>query len=249
TPPQSLPIRGKIRVHPAFCGLLEQHGLSDFDAILDEECGTPLRRLATRENWRLELADSSGKVTTLYLKKHRVRSLANQLRALFRLPYPPSPARLEAKRTAELASLGVPTMTVVAYAERLRLDGTLTAAFLTEELHGFEQLDLFLSNRFRDSSDPALRQLVVEVAATAARFHGLGFNHRDFYSCHFFVKERKDPGCESTPPDEMPSRFDVHLIDLQRVQHWPVGLRRRWVVKDLAQLAYSVPPRLVSASH
>jgi hypothetical protein len=37
----------------------------------------------------------------------------------------------------------------------------------------------------------------------------------------------------------------VHLIDLQRVQRWPGPLRRRWVVKDLAQLAYSCPPRLI----
>jgi hypothetical protein len=37
----------------------------------------------------------------------------------------------------------------------------------------------------------------------------------------------------------------VHLIDLQRVQRWIAPLRRRWVVKDLAQLAYSCPPRLI----
>src|SRR5690606_7842702 len=34
-------------------------------------------------------------------------------------------------------------------------------------------------------------------------------------------------------------------IDLQRVQRWPSWLRGRWIVKDLAQLAYSCPPHLV----
>jgi heptose I phosphotransferase len=39
--------------------------------------------------------------------------------------------------------------------------------------------------------------------------------------------------------------FDVHLIDLQRVQYrrcW----RHRWVVKDLGQLNYSAPPEAIS---
>ena len=76
--------------------------------------------------------------------------------------------------------------------------------------------------------DPVLRRLIVQVAGIARRFHAAGFNHRDFYSCHFLVKETS------------PGQFDVRLIDLQRVQQrrW---LRRRWIVKDLAQLASMSP--------
>jgi hypothetical protein len=60
------------------------------------------------------------------------------------------------------------------------------------------------------------------------RFHAAGYNHRDLYCCHLFVREAA------------PGRFAMRMIDLQRVQHrrW---LRRRWIVKDLAQLAWSVP--------
>ena len=66
------------------------------------------------------------------------------------------------------------------------------------------------------------------MAEIARRFHAAGYNHRDFYTCHFLVKEPS------------PGQFDVRLIDLQRVQRrrW---FRRRWIVKDLAQLAYSAP--------
>ena len=66
------------------------------------------------------------------------------------------------------------------------------------------------------------------MAEIARRFHAAGYNHRDFYTCHFLVKE------------PAPGQFDVRLIDLQRVQRrrW---FRRRWIVKDLAQLAYSAP--------
>ena len=50
----------------------------------------------------------------------------------------------------------------------------------------------------------------------------------NFYCCHFFVRE------------DAPGEFAIRLIDLQRVQHRR-RFRRRWLVKDLAQLAYSAP--------
>jgi hypothetical protein len=56
----------------------------------------------------------------------------------------------------------------------------------------------------------------------------MGYNHRDLYCCHFFIKEGA------------PGEFQVNLIDLQRVQHRRRH-RQRWLVKDLAQLAYSAP--------
>lgn len=252
---------GTFRVHPELASLLARHGLTSCEALVGTEIGTPLRRLKTRENWRLDLAGDGG-TTTLYLKKHRVRTIGTRLRAWLGLPAPRTPARDEADRTTQLASLGVPTMTVAAYAERLRPDGALVAAFLTDELTGFEQLDLFLPRRFTRRDDRDLRTLIDRVAEIAGRFHRLGFNHRDFYTCHFFVSEEigrlatDDRGPErqlsravgsvlSTLDSRLSTLPAVHLIDLQRVQHWPAWLRRRWVVKDLAQLAYSCPPRLI----
>ena len=100
-------------------------------------------------------------------------------------------------------------------------------------MQGYCELQDFIARRFRAEgvrSVPAtlLRRLIVQVAGIARRFHAAGFNHRDFYCCHFLVKETS------------PGRFDVRLIDLQRVQRrrW---FRRRWIVKDLAQLASMSP--------
>ena len=76
------------RAHPAFAALLARHGLADCDALFATEAGTALRRLKTRENWRLDLPDGSGRAVTLYLKKHRVRTLATRLRAWLGLPAP-----------------------------------------------------------------------------------------------------------------------------------------------------------------
>lgn len=229
--------RHTFRVHPAFETLLARHGLTDCAAINGFTGGIALRKLPNRENWRLELDDGNGHVTTLYLKKHFTRSLGSRLRAALRLPAAVTAARVEAERTREIASAGIPTMTVAAYAETLERDGTLTSAFLTEELTGFEQLDLYLPKRFSSRVEVRRCRMIEQVAEIACRFHSAGFNHRDFYTCHFFVKEEGVPGS-----------FAIHLIDLQRVQRWPAWLRRRWIVKDLAQLAYSTPRFLVGAT-
>jgi heptose I phosphotransferase len=109
---------------------------------------------------------------------------------------------------------------------------------MTEELRGFTQLDHFLRQRFvpaveRTQADARLTSLALAVADVARRFHTAGFNHRDFYCCHFFIQESCD------------GRFAVRLIDLQRVEQrrrW----RARWIIKDLAQLAYSAPGERVT---
>ena len=128
----------------------------------------------------------------------------------------------------------------MACGEKLHADGRMESFLLSEELRGYCELQDFIQRRFPavdETSQPAfaesrgrlaLRRLIVQVADIARRFHAAGFNHRDFYCCHFLVKETS-PEC-----------FDVRLIDLQRVQRrrW---FRRRWIVKDLAQLASMSP--------
>lgn len=54
-------------------------------------------------------------------------------------------------------------------------------------------------------------------------------HHRDLYLCHFFV------------PADASENVPLHLIDpgrVARLRPWP--LHYRWIVKDLAQLCYSV---------
>ncbi len=136
---------------------------------------------------------------------------------------------MEAENAIALGSLGIGVMPLTAYGEKLHIDGRLESFLLSEELQGYCELQDFIVQRFAPKqSDKHLDRLIVQVADIARRFHAAGFNHRDFYCCHFLVKETS------------PGQFDVRLIDLQRVQHrrW---FRRRWIVKDLAQLASMSP--------
>jgi heptose I phosphotransferase len=143
--------------------------------------------------------------------------------------------RVEARNIRRLAAAGIASIHLIAYGEQLRADGRLESFVLTEELRDYQPLDDFLIRRFpavraarTAARDRDLDRLIREVAAVARRLHRAGYNHRDLYACHFFVRE------------PTPGRFEVRLIDLQRVEHRR-RFRRRWLVKDLAQLAYSAP--------
>jgi len=220
---------------------LENAGFAEFEAIMKTQAGRCLRVLPDRENWYLQGALPPGPspeygrgelLQGMYLKKHRARTWATRIAATLGAASPPSPGRVEAENAIALQSLGIDVMPLMAYGEKLHADGRLESFLLTEELQGYCELQEFIQRRFPPAPRPTfhadLRRLIVQVADIARRFHAAGFNHRDFYCCHFLVKESSR------------GQFDVRLIDLQRVQQrqW---FRRRWIVKDLAQLASMSP--------
>jgi len=222
---------------------LAEAGLDSFAALMSTTDGRLMRALPDRENWRVEIHGPHQQVRGAFLKKHHVRSVGTWLRPRLGASIAATPGRVEAENVARLESAGIRAMPLIAFGERLHRGGLLESFILTEELRGYLQLDHFLRQRFANlNRAPRTRQrsrefdrLVAQVADVAGRFHRLGYNHRDLYCCHFFIREGS------------PGEFDVRLIDLQRVQQrrrW----RRRWVVKDLAQLAYSAPRDVVSCT-
>lgn len=224
---------GFLWIEPAIRPLLENAGLTDFEAITRDTRNELLRRLPDRENLRLNLADETGAARRMYLKWHR--SEPGRQRPSWSNRRKPTAGRLEAQRILEFQQVGLPTMSLVAVGERPGTGSMPESLLVTDELAGYTQLDDYLEERFRGpapNEDVSLRALIRRVAGVASQFHRLGYNHRDFYCCHFFVRET------------VRGRFDVRLIDLQRVQHrqwW----RRRWLIKDLAQLAYSAGRRCI----
>jgi heptose I phosphotransferase len=231
---------GRMWANQEFLPQLQHAGLASFAAVMAAQSGRLLRTLKDRENWRLELDSDGAARQVMYLKKHRIRSWLYRLRAVFGAGPGVTPGRVEALNVERLERSGIAAMRLVAYGEGLRRDGVAESFVLTEELAGYLPLDDFLRQRFEpihrsvaSRRDPHLRRLIAEVADVAGRFHRAGFNHRDLYCCHFFIREASR------------GRFLVNLIDLQRVERrrW---LRRRWVIKDLAQLAYSAPRECIT---
>ena len=222
---------------------LERAGLTGFRAVMSASGGQCLRVLADRENWRLELSTESQPARGAYLKKHHVKTLLSRLRAKLGIGAGQTAGRVEAQNVGRLAAAGIGVMRLLAYGEELRGDGRLESFVLTEELEDYTPLDDFLRRRFtecrahrRTLADHQVQRLLRQVATLAGGFHRAGYNHRDLYCCHFFISESE------------PGQFDVKLIDLQRVQRRR-RFRRRWLVKDLAQLAYSAPRDRIKCTH
>ena len=214
---------------------LERAGLTTFEDLMTRHGGEQLRALADRENWRMEVVAASGERSKAYLKKHRRHDAVTRLRRRFGRPPATSPGRYEAEMLWRLAHDGIPAMRLIAFGEKFYDDGRCESFLLTEDLAGFTQLDHFLRKRFAERAtrgttgrDHELSRLIEEVADAAARFHSHGYNHRALYCCHFFIRARAR------------GAFDVHRIDLPRVTARRPS-RHRWMVKDLAQLAYSAP--------
>ncbi len=222
-------------IDPTLQPLLTRVGWDRFDAVMDATAGHCLRRMSDRENWRFDLTANDGGPIRLYLKKHRSGGFIAQLRAKLRLSPPPTAARQEMENVLRLREVGIGSVRVVAMGERFFPDGRAESFLLTQDLSGFVELPAFLpaavpsrpkviTRGRRRELDP----LIAGVAEIARKLHRGGYNHRDLYAGHFFVGQ-SDSG-----------NLDIRLIDLQRVQHrrW---FRCRWLVKDLAQLAWSLP--------
>lgn len=234
---------GNMWVDRRFQSHLHDAGLARFDAVMETVSGRCLRALDDRENWHLRLHDARRKSRGVYLKKHHVRTWRSRLRAKLGLGPRDSAGRVEAENVGCLAARGIKVMNLIAYGEKLHADGLMESFVLTEELEGYVELDEFIRRRFAPHRthhgtprDHELDRLIRQVAEIARRFHVAGYNHRDFYCCHFFVRE------------PTAGEFEIKLIDLQRVQHRG-RFRRRWIVKDLAQLAWSAPLEQIKCTH
>lgn len=129
-----------------------------------------------------------------------------------------TPAQLEAAGHQLLLEHEIPTATLVAWGR----DAAGRSFIVTEDLRGYVAAD----KRLQCGQIPFGR-LIKPVADLAVSLHRAGLHHRDLYLCHFFTRD-------------VDGEVDVRLIDAGRVKRlpsWP--LRRRWIVKDLAQLWYS----------
>jgi len=234
---------GKMWLDRRFRSELDRAGLDEFEAVMASSDGNCLRVLEDRENWHLRLHDAHRRPHGAYLKKHHIRTWRSRLRAKLGLGPADSAGRVEAENLGSLETRGIKVMNLIAYGEKLHADGLMESFVLTEELEGYVELHDFIRSRFAAVADGRsphrdreLERLIHEVAKIARRFHAAGYNHRDFYCCHFFVRE------------PVPGEFDIKLIDLQRVQHRR-RFRRRWIVKDLAQLAWSAPSDRITCTH
>jgi hypothetical protein len=134
------------------------------------------------------------------------------------------PMRLEADGIALLTGGGIGTAPIVAEGS---LDDGRTFV-VTENLDGFTSADRLIE------AGGEREPIVAAILDVAARLHRANLHHRDLYANHFYLRP-------------VPIGFDVRLIDSARVRPLPWLTRQRWIVKDVAQLAFSLTPYGIDA--
>jgi UDP-glucose:(heptosyl)LPS alpha-1,3-glucosyltransferase len=217
-------------VNENFLPLLEKYGLASFSALVDSAMATKLSYNRDKQIYFLALGEGKER-QSFFLKRHLSRcSWFQRLCAGGNLRAQSSEGMREWQNILEFRARGLPSIVPVAAGQRMLPSQRIESFVLTLRLDGFLPLDDYVLTRlasYPPSQAAKRRRLLVSAVARLTReMHGLGFNHRDFYLCHIFIKDE----------DRMPP--ELRIIDLQRL-----GIRRRparrWRIKDLAQLHFS----------
>jgi len=199
--------RGRVMVHPEYVGAFFERGWRTLDAVMDAEVEV-VRKVEARDNCRLQFAGKPA-----YLKRHWERRAS---------PLTTPPGRREADAVGWCQAAGASTMTVIAAgAEGGARDRR--SFFLSEAIGGIAADEFWNANPDRQ----VRAEVIAALAETAQRFHAAHLFHRDFYWCHFFIRDEGQ-------------RITAHLIDLQRILRRP-WMEWRWHVKDLGQFWFSAP--------
>lgn len=215
----------RLLVHPDWIDRLHALGWTTVDSVMRSKHPRVFRRAEERENAIVDFGPGSPRC---YLKRHFARGAWPWLKEWRQTGRVGPAGWLEASAAAQCRRAGVSTPDVVAAGWRwLGRPWRIDSFFLCEALEQAKPADEVCLGR--TWSESARQSLINSLADAARRLHHAGLFHRDFYWCHLFVAE----------PDA--GRFDVTLIDLQRVFR-PRRFIGRWRRKDLAQFVFSAPP-------
>jgi hypothetical protein len=223
-------MKQSMHIEPRFAELLTRAGLTDGQALFAQPIGEAMTKPGLdiwRDRRRLTLTDGTGRRETAYLKRYLHPPLGAQIRRILWRSPGRGTAWWEWRASSRLASAAVPTPVPMAFGEQM-VGWWERRSFLLVKAADSQALERWLPEGWRRLAPRQKRAWLEQLARLVARFHAAGFCHRDFYLSHVFV--------DAADLDQ--PRFC--LIDLQRV-FTPRWRKRRWRVKDLAQLNYSAP--------
>ncbi|WP_281646425.1 lipopolysaccharide core heptose(I) kinase RfaP [Parendozoicomonas sp. Alg238-R29] len=190
--------------------------------------GEIFRQLEARKTLRFEQDDKS-----FFVKIHRGVGWKEIIENYIRFRKPVLGAENEYLAIKKLESLGIDTMTAVAYGKRGCNPAKQNSFIVTEDLVNTISLEDFCADWLKQPPAFRLKKKLIEKVADVSRLlHTNGVNHRDYYICHFLLAI--PDGVENVDPDN----FTVSLIDLHRSQ-----LREetpsRWIRKDIVGIYHS----------
>lgn len=203
-------------------------GLDSVDGAFAYEGGEDLNKpgLGHRRRTRLELPDGQGCTHVLYLKRYGRQAVIEALRRWWTQGSRQSVARVEFENIIRARRAGVSTMREVICGEDRCPLGALRSYLIVTAVPG-EALERCFGAYLAGRDAAAVAGLTARLAGMVRSLHRAGYVHRDLYASHVFL-------------DESAGRGELYLIDVARMLR-PRLRKRRWFVKDLAQLKYSMP--------
>lgn len=202
---------------------------SAFDQLMNCE-GEKFRHIKTRRTIKFECGGKN-----YFIKIHRACGWREVWKNWFAFKRPVTSARMEWEAIDKLNSLNVPTLSVLGRGIRGKAPAKQESFVITEALEGMislEQLTQRWGTLAFQKRVCLKRELIRQVANIAKTIHSNGLNHRDFYLCHFLVKDRDWSQWQTE------DSLTLHLIDLHRMQIRS-SVPKRWWIKDLTGILFS----------
>jgi UDP-glucose:(heptosyl)LPS alpha-1,3-glucosyltransferase len=205
---------------------------SIFDRVKQLE-GNVVRKQAGRITQRFEL-NGQG----YYSKWHSGVGWLEIIKNVSQCKWPVLGAQNEWDALNKLRELHIPSMTPIAFGRRGLNPATQESFIITQELSDIIQLDDFFRRYEEDNKKLQLLsvikwKIITRVATIARQLHQAGINHRDFYLCHFMLRESSLS--TGTNTEILP---DIYLMDLHRAR-MRSRVPQRWLIKDLGGLLFS----------
>ncbi len=212
-----------FRINAVFESFLHYNRIASVRSLYEMTSEPVKNVLKERGTSRIFLKDSaSGPEIEFYIKRYLKPSIKDRVKCALSLkPVFSSGAMHEWNALCAFHREGLNTMTPVAAG--FFADKTCN---LTLGIKDYVRASELFRNELKTDLERR-RNLIIKIAEYAAKMHCAGLAHQDFYLVHIFIK-----------PDEDDA---IYLIDLQRVimqKH----LARRWIIKDLAQIHFSLAP-------
>jgi len=253
---------GRLTVNRQFAMLLQNAGLTTFDALMNHQGGALAKNLhRERTTTRFVLPDAERGEQAFYIKRHGPAPWKEYIKPLLRLTRPLWGARPEWEAILRFHEAGIPTMTPVALGEAggrslivtQALEGCTKLSHWMEAHAGLNGSAAGANGRAGRETGHLTRQTgrVAKQNGNAAANGRAAANGANPHSREIVqelarvARTMHEAGMHHQDfylthlliPDEGPSNR-VYVIDLGRVRQRR-RLSRRWVVKDLAQLNYS----------
>lgn len=204
---------------------IKAHIAGDLFETMMRLSGKAFRDVPGRKTMRVQINNKN-----YFIKQHVGVGWGEVLKNLLSLKLPILGAMTEVRAIQKLTVIGIATTPLVAYGQRGCNPARQQSFVLTEDLGDIVTLeDIFLAGSEAAPNMPSKAVFLQVLAQLAAKFHGAGLCHRDFYLCHFVLKKS----------ELQVGNLNLHLIDLHRMlqNQSPNG---HAVMKDMAGLYFSM---------